>query len=298
MSVILLIGQVAFSCDQCSIQVGNGVIMDGHYIGYGFRFRKQLETFELGKSLDGPKHLDHFTERGEVKELFTVHEMVVNYHIAGNWHVTAAIPMVNTYRSIDGVTKYDIYGLGDPWLLLRNQQSWERNNGKLWLALGVGAKMPLGRTDYREEGELVDLDMQPGSGSWDALFSLSVVREYQRLFVLAQATGSYMGESPDEYRYGNSLTTGTSIGYHLTKDTSYETSVLLGTSVEVQGRDKTNNERTGEGSTTVYADAGLQVQLNKRLIGSVSAQRAIITEIDDRQLPTIYKLRTSLRYTF
>ena len=300
LSVILTMAiQDGFSCDQCSVQVGSGTILEGHYIGHTFRFRKQFGSFEqLGKSLDGPKHLDHFSERGEVKELFTVHELMANYHIGGNWHVTAAIPLVNNYRSINGETSYDIYGLGDPWAIIRNQRAWEKDKGRLWLVVGLGAKIPMGRTDVSKEGQTIDLDMQPGSGSLDLLSMVSVVREYERYFFLGQATFSYMGQSPGDYRYANSLATAISTGIHLTKETYCETSLLVGASSENLGRDKTNEERTGSPSNTVYADAGFQVQLNKRLVGTAGAQRAIITDVDDRQLPTIYKLKTSLRYTF
>lgn len=293
-----MIVQGTMACDQCSVQVGSGVILDGHYVGHRFRFRKQYGDFGMGKSLDGPKHLDHFADRGEIKELFTVHEVMGNYHIRGNWHLTAAIPLVNNYLSIDGETKFDIYGLGDPWVLIRNQRFWDRENGKLWFFFGLGAKFPMGRTNVTEEGRQFDLDMQPGSGSIDLLSSVSVVREYQPLFLLGQAAFSYMGESPGNYRYANALTANAAIGFHLSPESYVETSALIGASTEILGSDETDDVRTGGPSITVYADAGLQLQLNKRLIGSVRGHRAVITEVDDRQLPTHYKLRTSLRYSF
>ena len=62
-------------------------------------------------------------------------------------------------------------GLGDATFLLRYNLLSDSLAPRSTLLLGAGPKFPLGRTDYTDSrGILLPADLQPGTGSWDAVF--------------------------------------------------------------------------------------------------------------------------------
>lgn len=62
-------------------------------------------------------------------------------------------------------------GLGDAILLARYNFLIDSTAPNTDLLIGIGPKFPLGRTDYTDSrGILLPADLQPGTGSWDAVF--------------------------------------------------------------------------------------------------------------------------------
>lgn len=294
---IVMMAEESVACDQCSAVVGSGAILEGHYVGYRLRYRRQFLEIEQKKSLGNPKHLDHFSAPGELKELYTAHELFGNYHVHGDWHLTASIPVVNNYRSSDGVTVNDVYGVGDPWLMARFQHVSTRDNGKFVCGAGVGAKFPLGYTSVMENDVEVDLDMQPGSGSMDFLSSLVLLYEYKSWFVLNQNVFKWTGEGQDGYRYGNSLAASVDIGKTILDkgEDSWKVNLLIGPYAEWTGKDAQDGLKSGGLSTMVFANAGLRVNYN-RAVFSINGQSGVMDDMDSEQLPTTHRLLMSLQY--
>jgi hypothetical protein len=295
--VMVIAMQEHKACDQCSVVVGSGVISEGHFIGYRLKYRRQFKVTNEAKSKSLGKHLDHFAASGEVKELFTTHELFFNYHLGKQWHIQATVPMVNSYRGVNGSTVYDIYGMGDPWLLLRRQWVMRTDKDLLFISGGLGAKFPLGSTRVAREGEVVDLDMQPGSGSMDFLSNLVLVYEYKNWMVIQQNAFKWNGEGPDEYRYGNTLSSALLAGYKLLakEQSDWKLGLTTGAYAEWIGRDAQDSQRQGEVSATYFLDSGVNLRY-KNMVATLNGQIPFVTEVDDRQLPTTHRFITSLRY--
>lgn len=66
----------------------------------------------------------------------------------------------------------DTDGIGD--LVLFGQYRFFHEPNKQHAAIQIGVKTPSGEADERSpEGELIEADLQPGSGSWDASFGIA-----------------------------------------------------------------------------------------------------------------------------
>lgn len=93
------------------------------------------------------------------------------YQSGKAWGVDVFLPWIQQERRSNlnnDVNTTD--GLGDAVLLFKYQLLRPRL-GSSSLSLGIGPELPTGRADFRaEDGTLLLADMQPGSGSWDALF--------------------------------------------------------------------------------------------------------------------------------
>lgn len=80
-------------------------------------------------------------------------------------------------------------GLADI-LFLGVVKLWETEAQDVQVSAIVGLEIPSGRTDdLTREGDLFELEHQPGSGSWDPLVGLAVSRSWDRLSF--HANGSY-----------------------------------------------------------------------------------------------------------
>jgi hypothetical protein len=126
-----------------------------------------------------------------------------SYDISSAFSVSALFSVVRQERIITTFANPDITsntGLGDAIFLLRYNLFHKRPKSPHQLIIGVGPKIPLGRTDYRDErGIVLPADLQPGTGAWDAMFwgfyrYTGIIRPSTTLFGLS--TYRFTGTNP------------------------------------------------------------------------------------------------------
>jgi hypothetical protein len=108
-----------------------------------------------------------------------------------------------------------IYGIGDPNVLLTYALIDRKDSMHVtqdFLNLGLGIKMPLGRTGNYS----LDLkNLYPGTGSWDGLLLANYTRRLDSRFsIQAEASHTVKGTDQATYRYGNSTQLSSSLIYN------------------------------------------------------------------------------------
>lgn len=105
------------------------------------------------------------------------------------------------------------HGVGDAVLLARFILSRISDSGTE-VQLGLGPKLPLGRSDLsKQNGIALNADLQPGSGSWDAITWIYLARQLSfrpSSVVSARIVGRFNGVNHDylgslSYSFGNSF---------------------------------------------------------------------------------------------
>jgi len=140
----------------------------------------------------------------------------VGYGFTERLAVDVFFSYVNQIRTIKqfGNTDYiSTHGLGDMVLLFKYRISNPRDTRQN-LLIGIGPKIPTGRTDFaRDDGIILNADLQPGSGAWDAV----MYGFYNRSFGFRPSMGfsvslvySLKGINPDyfngqSYQFGNEI---------------------------------------------------------------------------------------------
>jgi hypothetical protein len=95
-----------------------------------------------------------------------------------------------------------ISGLGDAVFLLKDELTLD----PVEVALLAGVKIPTGAThEETDDGEHLEPDHQPGSGSWDALFGVSVGKQVDDWMFSASAMARITTEGRHEFKHGNTL---------------------------------------------------------------------------------------------
>ena len=101
-----------------------------------------------------------------------------DYGISRRWGVSLSIPYLLREQDFSGLGKFSGDGLGDMSLILKYSLQQLSIASQRELAVGVGIKAPTGATDLSDGEITLSNDLQPGTGTWDALFWVYSYRSF------------------------------------------------------------------------------------------------------------------------
>ena len=310
MKIILTLGLWAMggwlmACDVCSMYQSITPQDNQHSVGLRYRSRSMSGTYLYSLPAAGPKHIDHLQlqQSADVKEIYNVLELRVRVQLKPRIVVGAIMPYHNHYRSIDGITSADVFGLGDPtlfaqYLLLGSSPDGDESTAVHRLTVGGGMKLPLGRTDLSYDEEVVDLDMQPGTGSLDG--QLSAQYRFLKKAWFGGASLGYRrnGQAKDfDYQYGESLSL--NLEWHLIISAgSLKLAPKLGGYGEWMAPDREQSELSDNtGGSVVYATCGAKLWRNRWFL-EVDYQKPLAQQYAGQQLTQVDRLIVGLNYAF
>jgi len=294
LAAMVWLGTESYACDQCGCALSNTFGLSQHHIGYRFRYRRLFMDFERSAQTDGPKHLGHLeSEPDEVKELYYVHELFGNYHLGNGWSALVSLPLVNNYRSVDASTAADVYGFGDPWLMLRKQFEWSGKNSRLYLLMaGVGVKLPVGEVQRDYDGELMDLDMQPGSGSMDESFQLFFQTEGKKWIFSSSQIFRFNGRGENDYRYGHALAASLEAGLELLDKEETRLYLTAGPYMEWMGNDAGSSDTYEK---TLFAQVGVRARYGS-MVFQLNGQSTVAQDYGAGRIPTTQRVIVGVQY--
>jgi len=105
------------------------------------------------------------------------------------------------------MTMPPVSGLGDATVMGLYRLSMDREiRPTNTVTLGFGVKTPTGSsTERTESGRFIHAHMQPGTGSWDPLFSIIDTKMMGSFLVQADATYQLATRNKEGYKFGDSL---------------------------------------------------------------------------------------------
>lgn len=301
---LLIAALRSMGCDVCGIFLN--VQPNDRSTQFGLLYRTRMLSRDFGA--EGISLLKHggtvaADEPRQVRELIQALELRADVRFAEKWAVLAAMPMVNTYQSVNSYMRYDAYGLGDPFALVRYQlvntkctapDSVNRTIHRL--QIGAGAKAPLGRTDVTYLGERLHPDAQPGTGSWDALVSIEYALRGRRNGLLFTSLGRI--NSTDKYgtRLGHTASTTLEVFRTFKLGSAVQVLPSVGSYLEWAGHDDENGVEAGQtGGITAFATVGLRAYW-KNWMFTANYQKALGWDIGDEMTATDHRVVTGLSY--
>jgi len=234
----------------------------------------------------------------------------INYGISNKLTLTSMFSFVKQDRNVInslGKTNFtSAQGLGDGIVLIKYRLLDRKTKNYQTVAIGTGIKIPIGRSDKRDENGLsLPADLQPGSGAWDYLiwgnferhhvlwknFNIASVITYR----ITGTNNKYFGNL--RYQFGNELI--------LNLQTSYSffiTSEMFNTSIGIMYRSQTedlvNNEvLPNSGGQFIYFNPGIGYNITPNLNFRVASNIPIYRNTIGTQLTTSYKVISSISYT-
>jgi len=162
------------------------------------------------------------------------------------------------------------------------------------LSVGAGVKIPTGATDREQFNTLLAQELQPGTGSWDFLTSLSFYQGFEPVDFYLSGTYVRTGEY-EKYRFGNHLSYALTANLHL-----HQRLDLVGRITgSVLARDRYDgNEVDNTGRHQVWFSPGLQwqaVPIYLRL--HAFFEQPLYQNFKGHQLGSDYNLRLSATFS-
>lgn len=137
------------------------------------------------------------------------------YGVSDRLTLSLELPYVRRDRLREGTEEGaedlgTIAGLGDATLLAKYKLTGAPGEG---LALIGGLKVPTGGTHRRHDGERLETEHQPGTGSWDPVFGAAASTHLGELRLDASALYQLSGKGAQDTRLGDRLTGGIALSH-------------------------------------------------------------------------------------
>jgi len=209
---MLLLYLVVGACDNCNIYLGINPKDFSHSVQLLYRWSWKYGTFnEEGVQLMKHGSSDSYTN-SEVVEFYATYSVRAKLFLKPKLNVLIDFPYRNNYRAINNQTVADVYGIGDPVALLNyrliNSKKSDSTTSTHRLSLSVGVKSPLGSYRLMLNEELLNHDMQPGSGTFDPLFGVNYYLKSNFWGINTSVNYKANAKNKDGFEYGDRLNIG------------------------------------------------------------------------------------------
>lgn len=277
------------------------------------RQRAMYGEYNLFGEMIATKHAGHGNDIAlwgeEVYETYNTLELRGNYYFREKWKTTLILPFVSNRQQVGSWDRYTVNGLGDPILMesyqiYNTKRDTSSKSFSQRLTAGLGIKIPLGKTDIRFNHGTPNLDLQPGSGSWDGLGYIAYMMKWKFLGANANVNAKFNGKDKLNYQYGRV--------YNITANLFTDLNVksvtvrfLAGLYLERAKMDRTIGT-VGEpsyihkntGGTILFANTGIQIFTDRFLLFG-EYQPVVKSNLNGfSQLLTLNKLNIGLTYNF
>ena len=195
----------AYSCDQCSCASSGfmGIVpqFGKHFVGVRYQYQN-FSTTHSSSIIEGLE-IDRSAEHFHTAEIFGSY--------VPHWRVQVLASMPFHYRKqlSEQEGTFTGYGLGDAWLGVNYTViSTPDTIGKKVrhnVILGAGIKTPTGPTSLKNRNEVLNMNLQPGSGSWDPNFTARYILRIKRWGISSAADFRLNTTNADGYRFGNRM---------------------------------------------------------------------------------------------
>jgi hypothetical protein len=114
--------------------------------------------------------------------------------------IPEVLPLANTegISDISAILQYKIY---------------DKEQTKI--ALLAGIKAPTGKTDIQEEGEALEADLQPGTGSWDLFAGVAFTKDFETLSLHSSLLYKYNTKGVEDSQLGDVFNYNVALSYKL-----------------------------------------------------------------------------------
>lgn len=308
LGALLMLALPGLGCDQCGCGALLGIQPYDRAHSFGLQYRMRY----LDGDVPNPatvlltKHGGHGNTTSNApanhyREVFTAIDVRGQYWLGQRWSLFASVPLVNNYAAVDGVRQADLYAVGDPqvmarWIAVNTRYLvLDTNRVRHRLTLGGGAKLPLGRNDLVQYGETLPHDLQPGTGTWDALLSAEYLVRGAHWGGSITLFGRVNGTMADGYRMGHSGSALAEV-FRFVDIGAMRLLPTAGAYLEKAGLDRSDDQPvTGTGDQVLFSHAG--ARLWWRSLGlSLAWQHALASNSGELMVPNRDRFVAGITY--
>ncbi|HAR19119.1 MAG TPA: hypothetical protein DCR46_00535 [Cytophagales bacterium] len=202
--------------------------------------------------------------------------------------IAKGVNQVQNIGDISFVFNYNLLNTGDSVGCY-----WKHN-----LLLGIGAKLPTGKYQQRNESkQIYPLAFQPGTGAYSGIFSAIYTLRKGKIGFNSNATYYYNGQNELEYSFGNMLSLSGNMFYWM-KWGNVSFLPSIGTYNEIAARDIDNGYYVNNtGGSLGYLSIGSDVYLNRLALG-LTVQTPYLVQIPENAMKNDFRMIASATVLF
>lgn len=303
--VLVVVNLSAFACDNCNVYLG--INPNDFYHNFGIRYRMRLHqgTFTSAGTLM-LKHggAEPIYTNSTIRETYQRVELTGKYYWNPKLNTQIIVPYVFNSEEVDQSLKYFVQGIGDVtilqnYLLFNTKDHSDSTLFKQRLSVGMGLKLPTGSIDIIRPLGTPNIDLQPGTGSWDGLFSLTYSAMYKKAGVVLNGNYKLNTFNRNDFKYGNTLNFSGRLFYLARLGDNLQLMPSAGVYSEYFSQDYDNRVLVDDsGGDTWMFDAGINWYFHKVNL-QFNYQSALINKLEnEQQIPTKWRLNVGLYYNF
>lgn len=304
--LIMLIKPLSVSaCDFCALHIGATPFeFNKNAIRIDTRIASGGDVFIDGAKAPNPKGLDGRFITTKLTGFYTLTDRLI---------LSAVVPWVDRkekHLEPDGsVGQEHTSGLGDITLLgnyvfFDNAESNPDNSTKFSGMFGL--KFPTGDTNQATNGEVAEMHIQPGSGSWDVLAGGSAAHRMGRFSLYGDVLFKFNTDGANNYRFGNSLLYDIVGKYQVWPGETISSNrafLLLGLNGEISRQDKESGIAVEDtGGDMLMVSPGINIFLKAHWLIEAIYQRPVQRHfngaVDHPQVVTSDKVIVGIQYFF
>lgn len=291
---LLLSVFTASACDICGCSSGSaftGILpqFNRHFIGLRYTYRSFITTHP---TTDGSR----LTSR----EQFHSTDLWGRFYPHKRVQLFAVLP-VNHFSQTESGTKRETTGLGDVQLFVNYAiiQTPDSSTADLrhTLLAGGGLKLPTGENNAMRNGERLNQNLQPGTGSWDAVLNVIYTLRYKKWGMNLDANGRINTTNNQGYKFGSRIN-GSAKFFYWAKYRNWSFLPQLGVLADYGAKDADQGARLLEtGGFSVMGTAGMDVYF-KRYIAGFTFQQPISHHLATGAIQPFQRYSVNLAFLF
>jgi len=313
--LFFFVSTYSFGCDGCNVFVNFSPNDYKNRISLFTRNRMMIGEYNKFGLMTLTKHASHGNDpsfwNNQVIEHYNTVELRGSFFVKEVWKTTLILPFVNNHQSVGDQNRYIINGFSDPVIMESYQvyNSFKSDSKKKLvhrLEVGVGVKIPLGTINKTYDAGVPNLDLQPGTGSFDFLGSITYITKYKQFGIYSNLNYKFNMYNSDDYKYGNT-TNLTLNAFYQTKGNTITFMPSVGVYVEQMSFDNnryylsniiTFTEYTDTGGEILFANLGLKMFIADFVL-TTEFQNVLGSQLNGyTQLLTRHRINVGLTYNF
>ncbi len=304
--VLLLSSITSFACDNCNIFLNISPNDYRNSFGIYHHSRNMYGRYNLlgqVKLKHGGGVETNSLLSKEVNDLYHSYELRGSFYWKLKWKTMFTLPVTDNTQKIDGLAKYRVRGIADPMILQTYQlystkQCRDSTNIPTHrVTIGGGLKIPLGSINKKYAYGKPNIDLQPGTGSWDFIFLTTYAFKFKNIGFTSNLNVKFNTFNKDNFKYGNTLNFNSNV-FYMKNIKGIMVMPFLGGYVEKFEKDQNQFMINESGGATFFGNIGLKLYKGAWSINA-QYQKVLSSKLNgNTQLFTIYRTTVGLNFNF
>lgn len=282
--LLMLLSLKTMACDICNMSISLVPEDNKHLFSMNYRSRVTSGFYSFsgiaGNSNTsasrhtGPGNGNTTFYGKNVREIFDVMDIKFRYMVNKRFMVSAILPYLHNQQLVEDKVEINMKGIGDPivmanYMVINTKLSKPDSKLSMRVNLGGGIKMPLANYQVMKEDKIVELDMQPGTGSLDFIISGEQMIRYENFGISNSMSYKINTKNKSTYCYGNSWNQTISAFYLATISDNYSIMPNMGIYYEYADNDAFQDQYIPQsGGNIFYSSFGVEFYFKKVRIGT------------------------------